>query len=288
MKRFFLPLLGCLAAAPAFASASIPPQNLGGTPWHANWLTNSIFTSWVVTILVLVVFRLMLGRVKTIPGRFQSVLETAVDGLRGVYEPIVGKKAMPLAFPVLVTLFFFILIHNWSGLIPGVGTIGWGEPTGQTYMGVPDVHLAHGTPLLRPHTADFNGTLALALFSFGAWFILVLKYAGPKLLMKDLFGNKADKKELPSPMYYGLSVIFLAVGLIEVFSILIRPFTLSVRLFGNVYGGESLMHSVGFLFPFYFLEVLVGVVQALVFTLLSAVYIGLICNHGDDHADEHH
>ncbi len=288
MKRLFSLLLAGLAATPAFASASIPPQSLGDTPWHLNWLTNSIFTSWVVTLLALVVFRVMLGRVKLVPGRFQGVMETMLEGLRGVYEPIVGKKAMPLAFPVLVTLFFFILIHNWSGLIPGVGTIGWGEPTGKTYLGIPGVSLEHGTALLRPHTSDFNGTLALALLSFGAWFILVMKYAGPKFLLKDVFGNKADRKELAAPLYHGLSVLFLVVGLIETFSILIRPFTLSVRLFGNIFGGESLMHSVGFAFPFYFLEILVGVVQALVFTLLSAVYIGLICNHGDDHAEEHH
>ena len=77
----------------------------------------------------------------------------------------------------------------------------------------------------------------------------------------------------------------LAVGLIEVFSIVIRPFTLSVRLFGNVFGGENLLHGTGFVFVFYFMELLVGVIQALVFTLLTAVYIGLLCNHeGGDHA----
>lgn len=245
-------------------------------------VTNSILTSWVVTILFLVIGRLVVGRIKTVPGRAQGVAEQIVEGLRGLWEPIVGKKAMPWAFPVLFTLFIFILIHNWSGLLPGVGTIGWG-------------HDEHGhfhvhTPLIRPHTADFNGTLALALVSFGAWLILIFKYAGPKLIWQDLFGNKADKKELAPFIYYGLSIIFLLVGFIEVGSIAIRPFTLSVRLFGNVFGGENLLHGTGFAFPFYFLEILVGLVQATVFTLLSAVYIGLICNHGDhdEHAEDHH
>jgi F-type H+-transporting ATPase subunit a len=89
--------------------------------------------------------------------------------------------------------------------------------------------------------------------------------------------------------------VFLIVGFIEVFSIVIRPFTLSVRLFGNVFGGENLLHGTSFLFVFYFMELLVGLIQATVFTLLSAVYIGLICNHGDDHdhaeghgAEAHH
>ena len=81
--------------------------------------------------------------------------------------------------------------------------------------------------------------------------------------------------------------MFLAVGLIEVFSISIRPFTLSVRLFGNVFGGENLLHGTSFFPVFYFMELLVGLIQATVFTLLSAVYVGLICNHGDDHDHEH-
>ena len=70
-------------------------------------------------------------------------------------------------------------------------------------------------------------------------------------------------------------------------SIVIRPFTLSVRLFGNVFGGENLLHGTGFFFVFYFMELLVGLIQALVFTLLTSVYIGLICNHGDEHDHAH-
>ena len=81
--------------------------------------------------------------------------------------------------------------------------------------------------------------------------------------------------------------MFLAVGVIEVISIAIRPVSLSFRLFGNVFGGESLLHGTFFAFPFYFLELLIGLVQALVFTLLVSVYIGLVCNHGDEHEHDH-
>lgn len=242
-------------------------------------VTNAIITSWVVTLLFLVVVRLVVGRPKAVPGRGQGVAETVVDGLRNLWEPIVGKKAMGWSFPVLITLFFFILIHNWSGLIPGVGTIGW-----HTH----EHGHEHFVPLIRPHTSDYNGTLALALFSFGAWLVMIFKYAGPKLIWQDIFGNKADKKELPAVVYWPLSLIFLAVGVIELISIGIRPLTLSVRLFGNVYGGENLLHATSFTPPFYFMELLVGLVQAVVFTLLTSVYIGLICNHGDDHAEDHH
>jgi F-type H+-transporting ATPase subunit a len=160
-------------------------------------------------------------------------------------------------------------------LIPGVGTLGWGHDV--------DGHFELTKPLIRPFNSDFNGTIALALVSFGGWAIIVLKYAGPKLIIKDLFGNKADKKETPGWLYPFLTLVFLFVGLIEVFSIAIRPFTLSVRLFGNVFGGENLLHNTNFLFVFYFMELLVGLIQALVFTLLTSVYIGLFCNHGDDH-----
>lgn len=134
--------------------------------------------------------------------------------------------------------------------------------------------------------ADFNATIALAAISFGAWLIIIFKFAGPKMIWQDIFGNKADKKETPLILYYTLSGVFLVVGVIEIMSISIRPFTLSVRLFGNIFGGESLLHGTGYFFVFYFMELLVGLIQALVFTLLSSVYIGLICNHGDGHDHE--
>ena len=165
------------------------------------------------------------------------------------------------------------------GLIPGVGTMGWGHDV--------DGHFHLTRPLIRPFNADFNGTIALALISFGAWAIIVFKIAGPKVILWDLFGNKAEKSETPGWLFPILSLVFLLVGLIEVFSIAIRPFTLSVRLFGNVFGGENLLHGTGFIFVFYFMELLVGLIQALVFTLLTSVYIGLLCNHeGGDHG--HH
>ncbi len=248
-------------------------------------VTNSILTSWVITILIILVVRWMVGKPTLVPSRGQAIVEEAITGLRDLYEPIVGKKAMPMAFPVLLTLFVFIVLHNWSGLLPFVGTMGWENVSPETPLW--KLGGSHFIPLIRPHTSELNGTIALAIVSFVAWFIIVMRYAGPGLLIKDLFGNKADKKELAPAMYWGLSLVFIVVGLIEVVSIFIRPVTLSMRLFGNVFGGENLLHAMHFLPPFYFLELLVGFVQALVFTLLTAVYIGLICNHDDHSAEEH-
>lgn len=237
-------------------------------------VTNSLVTGWVVSLLILVGLRLMVKRPQLIPSRGQAIVESALEGLRGLYQPIVGKKAFPAAFPVLVCLFFFILLQNWSGLIPGVGSVGYGHEVDGKF------HVTEA--LVRPVNADWNGTIALACVAMFAWLVISVRYAGVKHMLYDWFGNKADKSEIAAFIYYPLSLVFLLVGCIEIISIMIRPVTLSVRLFGNVYGGENLLHATNFAFPFYFLETLVGFVQALVFTLLLSVYIGLLCNHGDE------
>jgi F-type H+-transporting ATPase subunit a len=118
-------------------------------------------------------------------------------------------------FPLLVTFFIFILFHNWMGLIPALA-----RSAGVTRRGRA---LPHDATVDPPHNADFNGTIALALISFGAWAIIVFKYCRPKLILWDLFGNKADKKETPGWLYPILALVFVIVGFIEVFSISIRP-----------------------------------------------------------------
>lgn len=249
-----------------------------GNGWS---ITNSMATGWAVSALIIGLILFAVRKPQIFPTKSQAVFETILETLHALFEPIVGKKAFPAVFPLLVTFFIFILIQNWMGLLPGVGTIGSGHDVNGHF------HLT--SPWIRPFTSDFNGTIALAAVSFGAWLIIIFKYAGPKMILWDLFGNKADKSETPGWLYPVLSLIFIAVGGIEVLSICIRPITLSVRLFGNVFGGESLLHGMNgpFLFVFYFMEALVGLIQALVFTLLSSVYIGLICNHGDDHTEGH-
>lgn len=291
---FRVPQLAALLATLAIGNSSFAAESESGVAPSAaklidfgnGWaITSSMVTAWAVSLLLVLVIRLLVGRASIIPTKGQAVFESLMEGLREIFEPIIGARAFPTAFPLLVTFFIFILFHNWMGLIPGVGTLGWGHEV--------DGHFHLTAPLIRPHNSDFNGTIALALISFGAWLIIVFKFAGPKVIMMDLFGNKADKNETPGWLYPILSLVFLLVGLIEVFSIAIRPFTLSVRLFGNIFGGENLLHGTGFFPVFYFMELLVGLIQALVFTLLTSVYIGLLCNHeGGDHAhgehDDHH
>jgi len=238
--------------------------------------------SWAISILIIVGVRIMVGRPKLIPSAGQAVIENLLTGIRDIMEPIVGKSLIGKVFPLLIGLFTFILIQNWSGLLPGVGAFGFYDEHG---------HLEYW---MRPGNADLNMTIGLALVAgVVGWTYFVLRYAGIKVLFMDLFGNKADPKEVPKAIYILLFPIFFAVGLIEVISILFRPVSLSFRLFGNVFGGENLLANMTDLvswivpIPFYFLEILIGAVQALVFVLLTAVYIGLICNHGDDEENAH-
>jgi F-type H+-transporting ATPase subunit a len=183
-----------------------------------------------------------------------------------------------MTFPLLMGLFLFILIHNWSALIPGVGVFGHLNESGDFKY------------WMRPANSDLNATLGMALVAMIAWLVISIRAAGVKFFAWELFGNKADKKETPTAIYFMLFPIFIGVGFIEVVSIMFRPVSLSFRLYGNVFGGENLLVNMTGLapyivpVPFYMYEVLVGVVQALIFTLLVAIYIGLITNHDEEHA----
>ena len=269
--------------APAFALANEEGVNpkatdlfmIGGIP-----VSNSILTTWILAAVIIIAIRVLIGTPKIVPNKGQALVENMASGLRDALEPIVGKSMIGKVFPTLCGFFIFILLMNWSGLLPGVGTIKYNSD-------------GHWLDAIRPATSDLNTTLALSIISFVAWTYFVLRYAGFKVLIFDLFGNKADKKELSFPMWIMLSFIFLGVGGIEVVSIAFRLISLSFRLYGNVFGGENLIHALGGIAPYVvpavagLLEVLVGLIQAFVFTLLSAVYIGLICNHEGGHDEEH-
>lgn len=265
-----------LPVTEAFAAVSPSAQevcNVFGVP-----ITNSMITSWVIGLLLIIGIRMMVGKPTLVPSKGQAIIENMLIGLRDMVTPIIGKHAVNAAMPLILGFFVYILIQNWSGLLPGVGSIGQGH-----YDESGTFHVTKS--YIRPANADWNGTIALAVIAMVAWLFIVLKYAGLKVLLIDLFGNKADKKEVGTGMWMLLIPVFGLVGLIEVVSIAIRPLTLSVRLFGNVFGGENLLHAMHFIPPFYFLELLVGLVQAIVFVLLFSVYIGLICNHeeGGEH-----
>lgn len=247
-------------------------------------ITNSMFTTWIFTAVIIILFRLLIWKgAKLVPSCGQQIIESIIEGLRGIFEPLMGKKAFKGTFPLLLGFFSYILIMNWSGLLPGVGSVGLEQNVDGTTKFV---------PFLRPANTDLNTTLALAIISFIAWIYFVGKYVGLKGFLKDTFGNKADKKEIALPIYFSLFFVFFAVGCIDIVSILMRLLSLSFRLFGNNFGGEVLLENMHHLaldlprwiswiipIPFYLLEMLIGLIQAFLFSLLTAVYIGLLTGH---------
>lgn len=259
------------------------------------WLSNSIFVSFIVVALVLYWARASTIRMEIVPGRTQNLFEAIIEALYEMLEGIVGKHMVHRTFSLLATLFIFILISNWFALLPGVGSVGWGKIDGPFHY-ISNIEV----PFLRPTTADLNMTLGMAAVFMALWFYWTVSETGLWNFFKHEFGVKGGLKGLGAML---LAPIFFFVGIIEIISILFRPVSLSLRLFGNVYAGETLLGSminlghelhlpafVAYIMsvivpiPFYFLELLVGVLQALVFTLLCAVYIQLSTSHDEEEA----
>ena len=194
-KRFFFFSLPLLVSGALYAEGGkkVSPYAYKLTSFWGLPITNSIIMSWVVSLGIIVGFRLLAGKPQLVPSRAQAVVETLIENIRGLIEPIVGKRLLRPTFPLLIAFFTFILIQNWSGLLPGVATFGH----------MVDGHFVY---YMRPANADLNGTLALAIIAMVAWFYYVLRYAGMKTLLYDLFGNKAAKHEVPLALYYALFI----------------------------------------------------------------------------------
>jgi F-type H+-transporting ATPase subunit a len=246
-------------------------------------ITNSMIVTWVVALGLIVFAQLATRNMKPVPDGAQNLLEWLVAGLDGFLEGVIGRHLVNRTFWFFATIFIFVLAVNWFGLIPGVGTIGWGHPG------------AHGfeidQPLLRGANADLNLTLGMALVFFACWIVWALRENGLRGFLKELFAPKGDTAGL---MKVVMVAVFFASGCLEIVSILFRPVSLSFRLYGNVFAGEnmleamsSLVPSLGWLLPipFYFMELLVGLVQALVFMLLTAVFTLLICPQDEGKAE---
>jgi len=261
------------------------------------WLTNSLVATFLVVAAVVFWARKATKNMQVVPGPSQNLFEAVIVALHEMLEGIVGKHMINRVFSLLATFFIFILIANWFALLPGVGSIGWGEKEpGFLPAYIPRVDV----PLLRPTTADLNMTLAMSAVFMVMWLYWTVREIGFGGFMSHTFGVKGGLK---GAMALALFPIFLFVGIIEVISMLFRPVSLSLRLFGNVYAGENLLvtmitlgNTMGFPkvfayvssilvpIPFYFLELLIGLLQALVFTLLCAVYIQLTTSHDEEEA----
>jgi len=243
-------------------------------------ITNSMVVTWIVAIGLIIFARIATRDMKRVPEGAQNLFEMLVEGLYGFLEGIIGAHLVKRTFWFFATIFIFILAANWLGLVPGVGTIGWGHKT--------DKGFKIDEPLFRGANADLNLTLAMALVFFALWIVWALQEVGARGFFKELFGPKGDTTGLLKVL---MIVVFFAVGCLEIVSILFRPVSLSFRLYGNIFAGENMLEAMsrlvpglGWLLPvpFYFLELLVGLVQALVFMLLTAVFTLLICEHEEE------
>jgi len=250
-------------------------------------VTNSMIITLLVTAVMVIFAQLVSRGVKPVPSGLQNFAEWAVESMYNFLGEILGEGLVKKTFWFFGSLFFFILTTNWIGLIPGVGTIGYGHysPEGEFHM---------ATPLLRGGNADLNVTSAMSVLFFVLWTVWALQANGPIGFIKHIF---APKGKTPGFMGVFLIFVFLFVGVLETVSIVFRPISLSFRLYGNVFAGENILEAMMKLvpwlswlipLPFYFLELLVGLVQALVFTLLTAVFTLLICEHEHEPGGEGH
>lgn len=230
-------------------------------------ITNSILTTWVVTAL-LIIFAVTVGRQLKVKKttRLQAFVELLIEGTFGIVESIAGYAKARKFYPLIGAFFFFILFSNWSGLLPGVGSIGFhGDLHGKEVF----------IPLFRAPTADVNTTLALGLVSMVAVQVYGLRFLGIKYLKKFF--------DFSSP-------IMFFVGILELVSDISKIISFTFRLFGNIIAGEILLLVMAMIAPalgptpFIALELFVGIVQALVFMMLSAVFINMATvGHGDEH-----
>jgi F-type H+-transporting ATPase subunit a len=302
-------------------------------------VTNTILNTLFVDAVLLGSAFALKNKIKKVPGLFQNAVEILFQAFYGLTESIAGKNAQKI-FPWFMTFFLFILIANWSGLLPGAGSVGFTEPHAPAAAhdtaksgAVSDTHApaddhaapadphatdthaetdshaapatdTHGktpvvdektatqkiedhsesakphlTPIFRNATSELNVTLALALISLAATHIMAIRAVG--------IGEYLSR-------YFSINPILLFVGILEIVSEFTKIISLSFRLFGNIYAGEVVLHTISSLFafllpiPFMMLEIIVGLVQALVFAMLTMVFMSVLMtpHHAEEHAKE--
>ncbi|ACM04862.1 F0F1 ATP synthase subunit A [Thermomicrobium roseum] len=268
---------------------SVKPETLWSLPLFGHLtlrITNSFLTMLLVMLFLIILGSIVARRAQLIPGRLQSVVEMVVEFLLGLVEGTAGKKLGRRIFPLIGGLFIFIIVANYTGLLPGIGTIGIWHEGKHALVAASEgaTGTEHGgrtlVPLFRPPSADLNMTLAMALISYVAFQVAGISAHG-------VWGRI---KHMANPPF---------LLPIEIISELSRIVSLSFRLFGNIFAGETLLTVmygianaikitvVGLVIPviFLYLEVLFGFIQALIFAVLTLIYIALASAH--EHEEEH-
>lgn len=251
-------------------------------------ITNAMVNAWIAVALFVVIGFVASRRKSLVPKGVHNTIEATVEFLLSEVQKVtVDRERAEKFLPLVGTIFLFVLVLNWMGLLPGTGSIG-----------VYEMH--HGVktlvPLFRPASSDLNMTLAIAvvaIFSthlFGIFRLGAIDHISKFLNFKGII--KSIKK---GPMAIVIAFIEFGVGLIEIVSEVSKTVSLSLRLFGNVFAGEILLTVMIGLFayflpiPFIFLEILVGAIQATVFAMLTLAFLTVATEpHGhDDHEEDH-
>ncbi len=258
-------------------------------PFFGHSVPNTLPATWLTMVILIVVSFFATRSMKEVPSGLQNAVEAIVEMFYGFIEGVAGTHQAPIFFPLVATFFFFILISNWMGIFPGFGSVGvWAEHHEETVL----------VPFFRSANAHLSTTVALAIISVSATQIFGFKLLGlPFLGRYFTFKSASAKKEKPAASGFaaliGKLAIFMErvsnafVGILELISELIKIMSFSFRLFGNIFAGEVLLIVVSYLaaflasLPFMGLELFVGFVQALIFSMLSLVFFMMATAHHD-------
>lgn len=233
--------------------------NFAGFP-----ITNSVLVTAIVSLLIIGISLILSKKLTIVPKGFQNIFEYALEAVLNLVDSVTGNKEQTKKFfPFVATIFIFVIISNWIGLIPAL------IPGGS--LGVYQVH--HGeevlVPFIRSSSADLNTTLALALVA-----VITAQFMGVAALGMKKYAGKFLISPLKKPYFIGTFV-----GLLEIISEFAKVVSFSFRLFGNVFAGEVLLTVMLMLVPYFlplpflFLEIFVGFIQALVFAMLTLVFM---------------
>ena len=226
-------------------------------------ITNSFIASSITTVVLITIAYFALRKAKEIPQGLQNLFEAILEALFNIIDSVTGNRKQTYQFfPLIATIFIFIISSNWMGLFPGFGSIGFFEVVAEGAHG--EVHSVF-TPILRSANSDLNTTLALAIIS-----VLSIQFFGIMSLGISKYGKKFINLKSPITFF---------VGILELISEVSKMISFSFRLFGNVFAGEILLLVIMMLvpiivpLPFFALELFVGFVQALVFAMLTLVFL---------------
>ncbi|HOG48237.1 MAG TPA: FoF1 ATP synthase subunit a [Anaerolineae bacterium] len=261
-------------------------------------ITNTLIASWVTMLVLIVIALLATRKMELVPRGLQNVVEFVIEMLYNQVKATAGKSAA-LIFPTIATLFLFIIVSNWMGLLPGYLSITWA--VGGAEQGAEAAHRVH---LLRSANTDLNTTLALAIVSvlmsqvygvivvgFPRYFMRFFAVRRYIAFFKGLAGR--GPRQGVGSLFMGFIDIF--IGVLELFDEFTKIMSFGFRLFGNIFAGEVLLGVMVFLLPFVAslpflgLELFVGFIQAFVFAVLSTAFISqATAHHGDEAAKREH